>query len=136
MEVLTWVSLGILGLGVILFFALAFNRSYRRHPAVEHYKDARDTLSGVEPVDDEKTPEDEGEGTSVGGMFSGFISVILVVVIGTSVLSSVNNQVEQAVNTTGVIGSELTPVTNMLPLVILLGALAVIFLILRILGKD
>lgn len=113
MDWVGWTSLGIVGLGLILFFILATKRSYKRHPAVEHYKDARDELSGVEPVDDEKSQGVPG----IGGLFGIIpllITGVITLTIGTSVLDSVQNTMNTT--STGELGGALETVLNISPL--------------------
>lgn len=128
MNYLMVASLALLGLGVILFFVLASSRSYRRHPAVEHYKDARDTLSGVEPVDDEKTPEPEDEGRSPGSIVSALVGFLITVVIGTTLFSTVRPALLEAANVSGGAGYEtVIMMLNLMPL--LFGVVGVMALI-------
>lgn len=117
-----WTSIGLVALGLLLFFVLAFRRSYRRHPAVEHYRDARDELSGVEIQDDE-SEEAVGGGFNLLRVISLVVAFVFFFAIGYPIFNTVLDEVcSTAINTTSsVCGGSAGTILDMLPTFVLIG---------------
>lgn len=116
MEPLTWVSLAVAGFGVILFFVFANKRSYRRHPAVEHYTQARDELSEVTVQAEEESQESTAPSGSGGiaGLIATLGMTLIVGVVGWNILGEIQASV---LNSTTVDASTSVATTMMFTLI-------------------
>lgn len=118
---------GIFGVGVLLFFLFASRRTYRRHPAIEHYVKVRDELSGLEPEKEEERSEESSGGTG-GNLIGALIGLVVVAIVGINVFTMVKGSIFDvcaASNSSidlslcpGMMGTTLT----VLPIILILGA--------------
>lgn len=133
MELGIIISLGILLVGIILFFIFANRRSYRQHSKpVEHYKETRDQLSDVEP--EELVDEEDDEPSfhfGISQIITAFIAIIILLAVMPIIASTINSFCNPVMNvsssgTANVCDGPISNILAIVPIVFILATMVVV----------